>query len=105
MITGRYVWKFHLKLGEQEVGMPYRASLLHVAWYQRRVTIWALVDPLQTRVLRRLLVVHNPLDKIPELSLYVGSIVLDGDESESIAYHVFDLGEKRNENDTAPSPA
>lgn len=85
------VWKFQLRLGDQDIiSMPKGARLLHVAMQHHSLCVWALVDPVAPLVRRgfRIAGTGHPIDG-NDCKNHV-STVFDG----PFVWHVFDIGEE-----------
>lgn len=83
------VWKFTLAIeDEQHVPMPQDSQLLHVADQYGHLALWALVEPYEPSVKRRILIrgTGHAIYGHP----HVGTVVTAGG---SLVWHVFDGGE------------
>lgn len=86
------IWKFPLSVRDHSILMPRGARLLSVAIQGGEPCLWAMVDPSQPRVARRIGVQLTGAE-IGQRSLslpFIGTLLL---ENGLFVTHVFDLGE------------
>lgn len=92
MIT-QTIWKFDagFPADSSDVEMPRGATILYVAVQQGHLRIWAMVDPRQDLVPRRINFAGTGHDLSTRImGGYIGSFQLDGGQ---LVFHVFDGGE------------
>lgn len=88
MSGGQVVWKYPLGLAlDSWVMMPAGAEPVHVAEQDGQPTLWAIVDPSEPTVFRRIHV-RGTGDLVPDYSVYVGTVHVSG-----YVLHVFDGGD------------
>jgi hypothetical protein len=85
------IWKYEIAIeDEQVVEMPNRASLLAVATMNSKLLLWALVEPGNPKLPRRILVrgTGHPADGCNKLN-HIGTIQV---ANLGLVWHVFDGG-------------
>jgi hypothetical protein len=84
------IWKYVVNLGATTVSMPIGAKVLTVAMQYESLCVWALVDPLADREVRRFMVfgTGHPIEVPDTRLIYVGTIQLQGG---AFIGHVFEV--------------
>lgn len=88
------IWKFPLLADDAPISMPRGARILSLALQRGEPHVWALADPEQPKVLRRLRVIGTGM-RLGDVanSVFVGTFVLD---RLGLVFHVFDAGEEQS---------
>ena len=88
------IWKFPITPANSHTLMPKGSRILSVGNQREVIVCWAVVDPLQVHVPRRIIILgtgHSHLDegifKLP----FIGTVFLN---KGTFAFHLFDGGEE-----------
>lgn len=84
------VWKFTIQANQTHMEMPAGARLLHVHEQRGQVCVWAEVDPLAPKVLRKVLAIPTGGRAVGVSYVGTAHLVYGGG---NLVFHVYDGGE------------
>jgi hypothetical protein len=89
------IWKYGLSLDdEQIINMPAHAKILHVGVQGDSIQMWAMVDPVETNIQHRKIVIVGTGHQMPYADferVYLGTIIV-----EMFVWHIFEIHDGGN---------